>query len=229
LTDEVARRIGPDRRTFVKRLVIGTVFAAPLVQSFSMSGIEAVFGKGAGATTAMANSNGTPPPHPTNYSSLSPCFTVPFAGTNLHVNDGGVTVTLMLPSSATLPSGTTICFYKGDLTALAALFPTGQTLLSAYAVLWNGPNNSNPTASPSVKLVVSDPAVADGSLMYDVSTGTPVSVGTTTAGAWSQTFANDPLFVVTGPVPTPPPASTPPASSGSTTPVAVVAEPRTTG
>ena len=234
MTDEVARRIGPDRRTFVKRLVVGTVFAAPLVQSFSMSGIEAVFGSGAGATTLMGDSNtGSPPPAPTNFSQMQ-CFQHPNAGASLKVTDSalGVTLNLTLPNfPSTLPAGTIICFYKGDLNALAALFPAGQTPLSAYAVLWDGPpTNASPTANPAVHLTVSGAAVDAGNPIYDISSGTPVSIGAATSGNWSASFANDPLYVVTAPVPTetPPAPPTPPASS-STAPAAVAASPKTTG
>jgi hypothetical protein len=40
---------GSDRRTFLRRLVIGTAFAVPLVSSFSMTGISAAYaGQGHG-------------------------------------------------------------------------------------------------------------------------------------------------------------------------------------
>ena len=35
--------VGDSRRRFVKRLVIGTAFAAPVVSSFSMNGVSSVF------------------------------------------------------------------------------------------------------------------------------------------------------------------------------------------
>lgn len=41
--DELLEHVGIDRRRFVKRLVVGSAFAAPVVSSFSMSGVNAVF------------------------------------------------------------------------------------------------------------------------------------------------------------------------------------------
>ena len=35
--DDVVNRVGTDRRTFVRRLMVGTAFAAPVVSSFAMS------------------------------------------------------------------------------------------------------------------------------------------------------------------------------------------------
>ena len=41
--DELLDHVGTDRRQFVKRLVIGSAFATPVVSSFSMSGVNSVF------------------------------------------------------------------------------------------------------------------------------------------------------------------------------------------
>jgi hypothetical protein len=38
--EEVIGRVGHDRRTFVRRLVIGTAFAAPIVSSFDMNSLS---------------------------------------------------------------------------------------------------------------------------------------------------------------------------------------------
>jgi hypothetical protein len=35
--------VGDSRRRFVKRLVVGSAFAAPVVSSFSMNGVSSVF------------------------------------------------------------------------------------------------------------------------------------------------------------------------------------------
>ena len=158
----------------------------------------------------------------------------PTAGSTLVYHDGGVTLVLKILSAAALPSGTTICFYKGDLGALAALFPAGQTLLHAYAVLWHGPSgNLSPTASPPITFTVTGAVIDDGNPIYDISTGTPVAVGTASGGGWSVSFANDPLFVATGPVPAAPTPSPAPTANSPTSaasaPTAVVAVPRTTG
>jgi len=41
--DMADSRPGFDRRTFVKRVAIGTAFAVPVVTSFSMSGVNSAF------------------------------------------------------------------------------------------------------------------------------------------------------------------------------------------
>ncbi|MGK2950564.1 MAG: hypothetical protein ACSLFP_18470 [Acidimicrobiales bacterium] len=41
--DEVLAHVGTDRRQFVKRLIVGSAFATPVVSSFSMSGVNSVF------------------------------------------------------------------------------------------------------------------------------------------------------------------------------------------
>jgi hypothetical protein len=41
--EEALDAVGDSRRRFVKRLVVGTAFAAPVVSSFSMNGVNAVF------------------------------------------------------------------------------------------------------------------------------------------------------------------------------------------
>jgi hypothetical protein len=39
-----------DRRTFVKRVAVGTAFAVPVVTSFSMSGVNSAFAAGPAAS-----------------------------------------------------------------------------------------------------------------------------------------------------------------------------------
>lgn len=41
--DDVLAHVGTDRRQFVKRLLVGSAFATPVVSSFSMSGVNSVF------------------------------------------------------------------------------------------------------------------------------------------------------------------------------------------
>ena len=50
---------GPDRRAFLKRLIIGTAFAVPIVSSFTMSGMQSVFADTPRSTTLVSNSNTT--------------------------------------------------------------------------------------------------------------------------------------------------------------------------
>src|SRR5882672_5104890 len=88
--------VGPDRRTFIKRLVVGTVFAAPIVSSFTMSGIEAAFGSSSRSTAMASNANTTP-----QYPQTVQCFVVTPNSLNQTFNSGGDTLHLVVPE--TLP------------------------------------------------------------------------------------------------------------------------------
>jgi hypothetical protein len=48
--DRAVEAVGPDRRTFVRRLVVGSAFAVPVVASFSMAGVQAVYAQTPGAS-----------------------------------------------------------------------------------------------------------------------------------------------------------------------------------
>jgi hypothetical protein len=52
--DEELAGLDPSRRTFIKRVAIGAAFAAPIVSSFSMSGLNT-------AGAAALASNQSPP------------------------------------------------------------------------------------------------------------------------------------------------------------------------
>lgn len=70
--DEVLEHVDVNRRRFVGRLIVGSAFAAPVVSSFSMSGVNSVFAQdtnvsgrpqvgagGATASTTVANTTST--------------------------------------------------------------------------------------------------------------------------------------------------------------------------
>ena len=50
---------GSDRRAFLKRLIIGTAFAVPVVSTFTMSGVASVFADTPRSTTLATNTNTT--------------------------------------------------------------------------------------------------------------------------------------------------------------------------
>jgi hypothetical protein len=58
VSDDVEGAVGPDRRSFIKRLVVAGAFAVPVVSSFTMMGVDGVFGGSAGAQ--VSNPNTTP-------------------------------------------------------------------------------------------------------------------------------------------------------------------------
>ena len=62
MSDDVEREIseaGYGRRTFLRRLAIGSAFAVPVVSSFSMAGIQAVSAHADQANGLIGNCNST--------------------------------------------------------------------------------------------------------------------------------------------------------------------------
>lgn len=202
---EFEKAVGPDRRTFLKRLVIGAAFAAPVVSSFTMSGVASVFASKPGSTTMLGDGNTLPPTAPPNFPtevSGGTCYTVTAGAIDYTVTDFGGTVTIRLTGAAgALPEDTTICIYRANLTALNTVVPAGQTPVSGYAVVWNAVlGGTPPNAISPLTLTVTDPSVVAGGPVYllDKVTGTnPVAAGTATAGSWTVSFTQDPPFVVT--------------------------------
>lgn len=50
---------GPNRRAFLKRLILGTAFVVPVVSTFTMSGVGSVFASAPRSTTLATNTNTT--------------------------------------------------------------------------------------------------------------------------------------------------------------------------
>ena len=191
--------VGPDRRTFLRRLIIGTAFAAPVVSSFTMSGMQSVFASTPRSTTLGMNSNTTPPPSTiNNFPTEVACFTVLSSGLNVTENDGAVQLHLVVPAGA-LPTNSTVCIYRANLAALAGIVPAGQTPVSGYAVVWSVPGGGSPDATAPITLTVTDPAVSNNDPIYvvDKTTGNVTSAGTASGSVWVVAFTVDPGFVVT--------------------------------
>ncbi len=206
--------VGPDRRTFVKGLVVGSVFAAPVVSSFTMSGVEAVFGSKAGATVLMSNANTAGPSYPLTVR----CGVVTANGLAFTASAGGSRqVTLGVPIGA-LPLLTQVCVFVGTPITFRK---------SAFAVNWVGPNASAP-----IMLTVNDPAVGVGDKVFLVTKTTPQTVQSYSPSAvgstlWAVLFTQDPNFVVATPPVTP--ATPSGAGAGAGAAAAVPAQPTFTG
>jgi hypothetical protein len=56
--EQALESVGDDRRAFLKKMVIGTAFAVPVVSSFSMAGVQAAFAQ----TPAVSPRQTTPGP-----------------------------------------------------------------------------------------------------------------------------------------------------------------------
>jgi len=215
MTDDLERAIGPDRRTFVKRLVMGTAFASPIVSSFTMSGVHAVFGDTPGsAITGLGNCNTVI--SPTNFPDELICELFDADGGTLEVDDGDVHIALVIPPGA-FNTTLLVCIFKGDLAALASEVPSGETPISAYGVAWGVCRGD--ALLPLVMTVTGAPvAVGNPIYMLDKATGEPEQVGTVAvAGTWAVSFTEDPGFVVTDALAPPAPSPTP-ASPGTAAP-----------
>jgi len=53
--DEVLERIDPAKRSFLKALVVGTAFVAPMVASFPMDGVSVYKAHAQGGSNVLAN------------------------------------------------------------------------------------------------------------------------------------------------------------------------------
>jgi hypothetical protein len=195
VSEDFERAIGPDRRTFVKRIVIGTAFAAPVVSSFTMSGVQAVFGSTIGPITGLSNSNTTPIP-PANFTEELICGIVGKGELTIEADDGPVHITLLVPEFA-LAGDTIVCIYKGNLAALTGEVPDGQAAVSAYGASWNPAVDAT---APLVMTVTGAPvSIGDPIYLFDKATGTVVeSSGTVLVpGTWTAEFTDDPGYAVT--------------------------------
>ena len=45
--DEIFDKVGDDRRSFMKKMVVGTAFAVPVISTFSLTGMQASFAQSA--------------------------------------------------------------------------------------------------------------------------------------------------------------------------------------
>jgi hypothetical protein len=57
--DAALDHLGTDRRTFLRKLAIGTAVVAPVVTSFSMSGMQAAYAQSVGASGATTTTTST--------------------------------------------------------------------------------------------------------------------------------------------------------------------------
>lgn len=199
---DAVEAVGPNRRGFVKGLIAAGVFAAPVVSSFTMSGVESVFAAVPRNVALGLNSNcGFMPsqPAPPGFSELVDEFMFFHFGGTYDFDDGGVHLELHISNFA-LPNCTIVSIYKMDPAAAGALVPAGQTPVSGYAVVWNsqGPDPT-PNAGAPITLTVTNAPVVAGNPVYilDKTTGAPTQDTVATDGTWTTTFVIDPGYVVT--------------------------------
>jgi hypothetical protein len=117
--------------------------------------------------------------------------------TTITLSSGGASVTVTVPAGA-LPAGTTVSIYPiTDTSTLTADVPAGQSYVLAFAVSWETPGGTAPTASTPVTMTITDPSIKAGDKIYALTSTGLVAVGTATVdGSATVTFSSDPVFVV---------------------------------
>ncbi len=85
--DRALENLDGDRRAFLKKLAIGTAFAAPVVSSFTMSGIHAAYAQTAATSSQVgAGQTSTTAAAPTTTTTTSPNQPVPSTTTTTSPN-----------------------------------------------------------------------------------------------------------------------------------------------
>jgi hypothetical protein len=118
------------------------------------------------------------------------------SATTLTASDQGATTLIEVPAGA-LPTGTTVSFYPITNTAvLTADLPSGQTNVLDFAVTWETPSGSAPTATSPITVTVEDPNIVAGDVVYIVTaSGLTLSGTAISAGSVELTFEADPVFL----------------------------------
>ena len=185
------------------------------VYTFSVAAINAI---GTGAFSGASNSvmpvvvvggggggggggpTNAPPPSglPTSDFGVPSSATVSStASTVVTLNSGGSSVTVSVPAGA-LPASTTISIYPITSTStLTGSVPAGQSYVLSFAVSWETPDYTTPTASVPLTLTITDPSIKAGDIIYELTSTGLVAMGTAAVdGSATLTFSSDPVFVV---------------------------------
>ena len=119
------------------------------------------------------------------------------AATTVSETSGGASETITVPQCA-LPSGTTVSAYQVINTVpLVAQVPAGSSYVLSFAVTWEAPNGTSPTATAPITMTITDPNIKAGDIIYELTSTGLAAVGTATAnGTVTITFSSDPIFLV---------------------------------
>jgi len=91
--DSALEGVGDERRSFLKKLVIGSAFAVPVVSSFTMSGVGAVYAQAAAASAGVSANTAT-----TSTTTAPATTTTAPATTTTTANPNQVTTTTANPN-----------------------------------------------------------------------------------------------------------------------------------
>jgi photosystem II stability/assembly factor-like uncharacterized protein len=160
-------------------------------------------GPAATATTTTAATTTTTlpvrlPPGTPGYTYGTPVVEhVRLSGANLFEAANGAQATVEVPGGA-LPEGSEVSLAAViSARALDARVPAGQSYLVSFAVSWAAPNGSSPSAESPLTMIVKDPAIEAGDIIYVLTTQGLKAVGVaTTNGSVTVRFTTDPDFLV---------------------------------
>jgi len=120
--------------------------------------------------------------------------------TTLNQTSGSASATVSIPAGA-LPSGSVVSIYPiTNATTLTSDIRTGQSYVTSFAVSWQAPDGTSPTALAPITITIDDHGIAAGDTVYALTSAgrlTPVGVAKAN-GVVTITFESDPVFVVAG-------------------------------
>jgi hypothetical protein len=118
--------------------------------------------------------------------------------TTLNQTSGSASATVSIPAGA-LPSGSLVSIYPiTNATTLTSDIRTGQSYVTSFAVSWQAPDGSSPTALAPITITIDDLGIVAGDTVYALTSAgrlTPVGVAKAN-GVVTITFESDPVFVV---------------------------------
>ena len=156
---------------------------------------------GGGAAAAATNCSAT-------YASGGNCTTVSASKpvvVTISKTASGTSAQIEIPAGA-LPSGTTLSVVPvantGSISVAIGSSSNTSTAsyVAAFSITWTTPNGKTPAASKPIVLVVHNPAIKPGDVIYELVNGTLTKVGVATAaGVVTIQFTSDPVFLIMAP------------------------------
>jgi hypothetical protein len=119
------------------------------------------------------------------------------SGTSLAETAGGAKATVVVPGGA-LPPGSEVGLAAVlSKAALTARLPAGQSYLGSFAVSWVAPNGSSPKAKSPLTIIVKDPLIKHGDIIYVVTSKGLLALEVAMAnGSVAVKFTTDPDFLI---------------------------------
>jgi hypothetical protein len=102
--DRAAESVGDDRRAFLKKMVVGSAFAVPIVSSFSMAGVQAAFAQTPPLSPGRPGTGGTTPETGETTPETGATTTTTEGNTTTTTTQGNTTTTTQGNTSISIPS-----------------------------------------------------------------------------------------------------------------------------